>query len=129
MSDIIKVLKKMEDFDSLDGVSKEEIEKAELDLGLKFATDYKKYLLEFGLASADGHEFTGLIKSPRLNVVDVTVKLKKKFKDAPVDAYVIEELGVDDIVIFQTSDGSIYKAAPKTQFIKVANSLTDYLGN
>ena len=127
MADNIKVLKKMEDFDSLDGVSMEEIASAEADLDLNFALDYKKYLLEFGLASADGHEFTGLVKSARLNVVDVTIKLKKKFKDAPVDAYVIEELGVDDIVIFQTSDGSIYKAAPKTQFIKVADSFAEYL--
>ena len=127
MSDIIKVLKQMEDFDSMDGGSKEEIALAELDLNLNFAADYKKYLLEYGIASADGHEFTGLVKSPRLNVVDVTVKLKKKFKDAPADAYVIEELGVDDIVIFQTSDGSIYKAAPKTQFIKVADSFAEYL--
>ncbi len=127
MSDIIKVLKQMEDFDSMDGVSKEEIALAESDLNLNFAADYKKYLLEYGIASADGHEFTGLVKSPRLNVVDVTVKLKKKFKDAPADAYVIEEFGVDDIVVFQTSDGSIYKAAPKTQFIKVADSFAEYL--
>lgn len=127
MSDIIKVLKQMEDFDSMDGGSKEEIALAELDLNLNFAADYKKYLLEYGIASADGHEFTGLVKSPRLNVVDVTVKLKKKFKDAPADSYVIEELGIDDIVIFQTSDGSIYQVAPMTQFIKVADSFAEYL--
>lgn len=127
MTDIIKVLKEMEDFDSLTGASKAMIESAESDLGLVFASDFKQYLLECGLASADGHEFTGIVKSPRLNVVDVTIRLKKKFKDAPVDAYVIEELGIDDTVVFQTTDGKIYKANPQSQFLKIADSFMGYL--
>ena len=127
MEDIIKVLSKMEDFESLGGASQEEIEEAERDLDLKFASDYRKYLSAYGLASADGHEFTGIVKSPRLNVVDVTARFRKKYKDIPLNAYVIEELNIDCIVIFQTSDGAIYEAAPTTVAIKIASSFTDYL--
>lgn len=127
MADIIKILNKLDDFNCLEGADEQAIISAETELGVKFASDYKKYLSEYGLASADGHEFTGIVKSSRLNVVDVTIRLKKKFKNAPNDAYVLEELNIDDIVIFQTSDGSIYKALPKTNFIKVANSFSEYL--
>ena len=129
MSDIINVLSKLEDFDFIAGVSESDIAKAESELGVKFASDYRRYLSEYGLASADGHEFTGIVKSPRLNVVDVTIRLKKKFIDVPVDAYVLEELGIDEIVIFQTPDGCVYKATPKSEFIKVASSISEYLEN
>ena len=127
MSDIIEVFKRLEDFDFMDGVTEKDIAKAESDLGVKFASDYKRYLSECGLASVDGHEFTGIVNSPRLNVVDVTLKLKKKFTYAPDDAYVLEELGIDGIVVFQTSSGNIYKASPESQFIKVADSFSEYV--
>lgn len=127
MGDIIEVLSKLEDFSFVKGVSENDIAKAEENLGVQFAPDYKQYLAEYGLASADGHELTGIVKSPRLNVVDVTIKLRKKFKNVPVDAYVLEEVGIDKLVIFQISDGSIYKATPESQFIKVADSLSEYL--
>lgn len=117
----------MEEFDFIGGVSEEEIIVAETNLGLQFALDYKDYLLEFGLASGDGHEFTGIIKSPRLNVVDVTIKVKKKFDNVPTDAYVLEEWDIDGIVIFQRSDGSIFKANPKSKFLKIADSFVEYL--
>ncbi len=127
MGDIIEVLSKLEDFAFVKGVSENDIAKAEENLGVQFAPDYKQYLAEYGLASADGHELTGIVKSPRLNVVDVTIKLRKKFKNVPVDAYVLEEVGIDKLVIFQISDGSIYKVTPESQFIKVADSLSEYL--
>lgn len=101
MADVIKILNKLEDFNCLEGADERAIISAETNLGVKFASDHKKYLSEYGLASADGHEFTGIVKSPRLNVVDVTIRLKKKFKNVPNDAYVLEELNIDDIVIFK----------------------------
>lgn len=127
MTDIIKALNQLENFEFMDGVSEKDIIEAEMKLGMKFASDYRCYLSTYGLASADGHEFTGIIKSPRLNVVDVTIRLKKKFKDALDDAYVLEELGIDEIVVFQISNGNIYQASPSSEFIKIANSFSAYL--
>ena len=126
MKDIIDVLSSMEDFDCLNGVSKEEINEAEKDLDLSFAEDYKKYLIKFGLASADGHEFTGIVKSNRLNVVDVTIRLKKIFSGLPKDSYVIEELNIDGIVIFQDSAGHIYEATSEGTK-RIAESFSEYL--
>ena len=121
MDDIIKTLRAMEDFDCLNGASEDEIEAAEKDL------DYRKYLSEYGLACAAGHEFTGIVKSPRLNVVDATARIYKKIQDLPAKSYVVEELNIDSIVILQTEDGSIYEAVPGKLSNKIADSLCDYL--
>lgn len=125
--DILEVLKNLEDFYSLNGASREAVEMAESELGLLFDDDFKKYLLTYGLVSADGHEFTGIVNSKRLNVVDVTLKLRSKFPNLFTNAYVIEELNIDDIVIWQTSDGSIYESRPGLEFDKIANSFGDYI--
>ena len=127
MDDIIKTLRAMEDFDCLNGASEDEIEAAEKDLDLKFAKDYRKYLSEYGLACAAGHEFTGIVKSPRLNVVDATARIYKKIQDLPAKSYIVEELNIDSIVILQTEDGSIYEAVPGKLSNKIADSLCDYL--
>lgn len=127
MDDIIKVLKETEDFDCLDGALQEDIVAAEKKLDLRFAEDYRKYLTEFGLASAGGHEFTGIVKSSRLNVVDVTIRIGKKLKKLPLKAYVVEELNIDGIVILQTEDGNVYEGAPDKGVKRIAGSLSEYL--
>ena len=127
MSDIITVLNQLEEFDFMNGASEEDIVKAETALGLKFAPDYRRYLSEYGRASGDGHELTGIVKSPRLNVVDVTMRMRKKFKNIPADAYVLEELGIDGIVIFQALNGTVYEATPESPFNKAADSFSEYL--
>lgn len=129
MNDIIKVLKCMEDFSSLKKVSIEDIIDAETLLGVTFADDYRQYVQECGIAIAYGHEFTGVVDSPRLNVVDVTLKMRKKMKNIPNNVYVIEELGIDDIVIFQNSNGEVYESLPGNKFDKIANSFSEYLKN
>ena len=73
MNDIIEALKNSPEYIGGSGRTDAEIETAEQQLGVRFATDYRHYLKEIGLASFDGHELTGLSKSARLNVVDVTV--------------------------------------------------------
>lgn len=127
MKDIIEVLSSMEDFDCLKGASEIEINSAEEELGLRFAEDYRKYLLKFGLASAGGHEFTGIVKSARLNVVNATVRIYNKIQGLPEKSYVVEELNIDSIVILQTEDGTVYEAIPGKTVKIIANSLCDYL--
>ena len=46
-----------------------EVEFAEQKLNLKFNKDYKECLMEFGQFSIYDHEFTGITKVLRLNVV------------------------------------------------------------
>ena len=73
MESIINILKEKDCFHSLKGVTENEIRVAEQALGLSFSKEYRTYLQTFGLASFQGHELTGIIKSPRLSVVVQTV--------------------------------------------------------
>ena len=127
MKDIAEILKNKSGFDSFGKANNDEIKEAEKSLNLKFAEEFKKYLTEFGVAEIDGHEFTGIFKSKRLNVVDVTKKNKDKYNDINDDMYVIEELNIDNIVILQDSKGTIFESASNSKPKKIFNSFAEYV--
>ncbi len=127
MSDIITTMRNLPDFFSLKGSSDEEIYKAEKTLGVKFSDDYKLYLSEFGVVSANGHEYTGLLSSSRLSVIDVTLSERKRNPNVPSDWYVIEQANIDGIVIWQNKQGEIFQTQPCREPIKIADSLLDYI--
>lgn len=126
MSQFVNELKKFDDFIELGGVSQEEINYAENILEVKFSDEYIDYLLECGVASADGHEFTGICKSKRLNVVDVTKEELAKVEDVPQGAYVVEQAHIDGVVVWQTQNGEIYKSQNK-KIQPIGNSLCEYI--
>ena len=127
MKDIVDVLKQKSGFDCFGKASNEDIKVAEKDLNLKFAEEFKKYLMEFGVAEIDGHEFTGIFNSKRLNVVDVTKKIKNKYNNLNDDMYVIEELNIDNIVILQDSKGTIFECTINSKPKKIFNSFAEYV--
>lgn len=90
------------------GVSEEKIKEAEEALELKFAADYVEYLSTVGLAMCDGHEFTGIGKEKRTNVVDVTRQMKELQGDIPNDWYVIENENMDGAAMWQDGKGNVY---------------------
>ena len=87
---------------------------------LKFSDEYRKYLARYGVASANGHEFTGICASSRLNVVDVTISERINNPNIQMDYYVVEQANIDRIVIWQSQTGEIYQSAPKMKTIMVA---------
>lgn len=105
---IVDSLKTKEDAIWGKGVSEKSVKDAEKELGLKFAEDYKEYLLNFGLAMCDGHEFTGIGKAERTNVVAVTKQMRDIHNDVPADWYVLENTNMDLTVIWQDSKGNVY---------------------
>ncbi|MDO4479026.1 MAG: SMI1/KNR4 family protein [Lachnospiraceae bacterium] len=105
---IAEIFSQKEDFIAGNGVTKDEVLRAESELGLSFSEEYKEYLMTFGLAMFDGHELTGLGRIERLNVILVTQQMRARFKDIPLDWYVIEDAGIDNIVIWQDSKGKIF---------------------
>lgn len=127
MSALTQKMASMKSFKSRTPATKEQIKRAEDELGLIFAKEYLGYLAEFGCASFYGHEFTGICKSARLDVVQVTNELKKSNKDIPCDWYVIEEINVDGIAVWQDSKGNIYTKAPNVAYKKIAKSFSEYL--
>lgn len=109
------------------GASSEQISQAEKQLGLSFAQDYREYLSTYGIAAFDGHELTGIAKSDRLNVVSITKEARARYASVPADFYVIEQVDVEELIIWQSGSGEIYGCAPNYKVEKICNSLHDYV--
>ena len=126
MNKLIKHLTEMKAFHSRKPADAYQIKEAEKQLKVKFSREYKEYLENFGEVSVYGHELTGICKASRLHVVDVTLK-EREYNDVPEDFYVIEQLNIDGIVIWQTQSGEIYQTFPNCSPKKIANSILDFL--
>ena len=126
---IIKILKQKSDLLHGIGVDQKTISEAERELGLTFADEYKEYLKEMAIVAYSGHELTGLTKSERTNVVQVTRKKKRISPSVPMDWYVIEDANIDGIVIWQDGQGKIYKTLYDSQAVCIASSLVDFINN
>lgn len=72
------------------GVSTEDIERAEKELGLKFPEEYIEYLKEIGSVYYGPIEWTGLGIEGYLNVVDATRKIREDICDFPSKWFVFE---------------------------------------
>ncbi|MBE6844340.1 MAG: SMI1/KNR4 family protein [Ruminococcus sp.] len=127
IDDIIKVLPKLNAFRARNSVDFKTIKNAESRLNLAFADEFSRYIESFGVASCYGHEFTGICKSSRLNVVDVTISERANNPDVPNDWYVIEQANIDGIVIWQNQKGEIFQTQPYCDSIKIANSIVEYI--
>ena len=127
MSTIIDSFKAKSDLLAGKGVPEEAILEAEKALNISFAKEYREYLREYAVAAFGGHEFTGITKSPRVNVVDVTKAERNNNPDIPADLYVIEETDVEEIVIWQSGDGNIYYSSPNQPLTKLCDSLSEYI--
>ncbi len=109
------------------GASQEDIEKAEDILEITFSSDYREYLKKYGAVLFDGHELTGISKAKQLDVVSVTQEQRKYYtaEDAK-DMYVIENLNIDGVIIWQGSDGTIYETQGNRKN-KIYASFAEYI--
>lgn len=126
---IMDVLHFNKDFSSLGPVQDAAIDEAESSLSLRFSQEYREYVHECGIASVQGHEFTGICKSERLNVVNVTEKNRKLNPLIPKELYVIEETNYDGIIIWQSETGEVFRSAQDSLPEKIANSIAEYLNS
>ena len=127
MSKISDVFSNKKDFYKENGASTEAIENAEKKIGVKFANDYKDYLVNFGSVSCCGHELTGISIDRNLDVVNATLSNYKKNQNVKEPFYVIEETHIDGIVIWQTESGEIFQSDYKGKPMKIYNSLEEYV--
>lgn len=127
MSKIIDVVKELPELLSTGAAESNAIERAEKELGLKFANEYIEYLEQFGSILADGIEITGIAKSKNRSVVTVTKREWDLNTQVEHDMYVVENLAIDGIIIWQDETGSVYETSPNKNAKKVANSLADYI--
>lgn len=103
-----------------------DIERIESEIGFSLADEYKEYIKQYGVAFSNGHEFTGAIESKRLGVVNATNRFWSKAEYDRTQKYVVEEIGVDGVVILQDSNGYVYQAAPNIEPVFIFDSLADY---
>lgn len=127
MVNIVDILRSMPDYIGSHGRTEADIDEAEKALGISFAKDYREYLKDIGLACFDGHELTGLTNMARLDVVVVTKERRKQSGEVPASWYVVEEAGIDGIVVWQDSDGVVYETAFRSKGKKIAESLSEYI--
>ena len=127
MSSLIEIMQGKKNYHGLAAVTKEQIDDAQRRLGLPFSSDYKEYISAVGIASFSGHELTGICASPRLDVVSVTEKYRKIMPETNPTWYVLEELNMDQITIWQDVDGRIYRVTPHAEPVMIAQNIIDYI--
>lgn len=127
MSEIVKALKQKKFYTAGKGCTEEDIINAEKALRVKFSKEYREYVLACGSASYEGHELTGIEKTPRLDVVAVTKEARELNKEVPADWYVIEDTNMDGVLIWQDSTGAVYLTGPAYITEKTADSLLEYI--
>lgn len=127
MARIIELINSLPDMLSLKPATEVQITDAELQIGVRFADDYREYLAAFGAIMADGIELTGIAKSEHRNVVLVTKKERKMNPKVPNTLYVIENTCVDGIIIWQDTIGVVYQTMPNSIPKKIAISLEEYI--
>ena len=127
MKNIIDVINGLSDLIVLRSATEEQISDAENQLGLSFANEYKEYLAKFGAILACGIELSGIAKSEHRNVVSLTKQEWGLNPKVSHTMYVIQNIGIDGIIVWQDEKGAIYQSRPNTEPNKIASSLSEYI--
>lgn len=90
----------------------EQIAAAEKALDLTFDDDYVAFLQTHGVGQWGHHEIAGLNGPDYLDVVKLSQEFKKQLK---AGRYVIENVGVDSVVIVSDAMGKLYTSAPGSE--------------
>lgn len=126
MSNIFEEINKKQKMFKTKPVNEDAIKEAENKLGRAFSDEYKKYLLQFGAISFSSTEITGLNIEKYANVVDVTLKEIELNEDFPKDCIVLENVGVEGVLILINSQNHIFEWKNKSA-IKIHDSMEEYL--
>mgnify|MGYP000586900415 CR=1 FL=1 len=124
---IVEVVNLLEDMISTGAASEKQIISAEQELGVLFADEYKEFLQQFGSVLADDIELVGIAKSKNRNVVDVTKREWEYNKNVPKNLYVVENIGIEGIVIWQDEKGLIYQTSLNKAPKVINKSLSEYI--
>ena len=125
--DILKMIAQQEDVLGTVPATDVQISKAENELGVIFANDYKKCIKEYGNLSVGDHELTGVCSTNENNVVEITREERQLNPEVPKDWYVIEQTDIDSVVIWQVESGEVYQSSLNFEAMKIADSLYEYL--
>lgn len=127
MSKIIEVINNLDNLLALKSATMDDVENVEIELALPLAEEYKEYLLKFGAIIADNVELTGIAKSKNRDVVQVTKREWAANNKISHKLYVVENIGIDGIIVWQDSSGKVYESRPNHGATQIADSLAEYL--
>ena len=127
MAKIIDVISGLKNLLPLKPATTEMIENIEIELALPLAEEYKEYLLKYGAIIADDVELTGIAKSKNRDVVQVTQREWASNSKIRHNLYVVENVGIEGIIIWQDGSGKIFESSPNNEAKQIANSLAEYL--
>ena len=126
MSDIFDEIARLYKIFKTKPASEEQIKEAEKKLGRTFPKEYRDYLKRFGAISFSNTELTGLNVDKYANVVDVTLREMELNENFPKDCIVLENVGVDGVLILINSKGEVFEWDGNT-LRKIYDSIEDYL--
>ena len=126
MSLIIDKIKKIKKLYHAKGCTFKQIKNAQLELGIAFPEEYIDIVKEYGAISFYGTEWTGLNVDDYLNVVSVTKKEKAINSSFPADCFVLENQGIDGLVIICNETGEVF-SLQYSKIEKIHNSISNYL--
>ncbi|MBP9583283.1 MAG: SMI1/KNR4 family protein [Ignavibacterium sp.] len=126
MSNIFEEINKKQKMFKTKPVNEDAIKEAEIKLGRAFSDEYKNYLLQFGAISFSSTELTGLNIEKYANVVDVTLKEIEINEEFPKDCIVLENIGVEGILILINSKDQVFEWKNNSA-IKIHENMAEYL--
>lgn len=126
MKTIIEKINTIENLYHAKGCTYKQINDAQEELGITFPDDYIDILREYGAISFYGTEWTGLNVDDYLNVVSVTKKEKAINSSFPADCFVLENQGIDGLVIICNETGEVF-SLQYSKIEKIHNSISNYL--
>ena len=129
MGNIITTIKSLPGLRSLTPASSDAIAEAEIQLGLHFSDEYKRYLSEFGAIYSKIVELKGIAKTMGYDVVAFTKMIREVTPNIPNDFYVISDMETNVAVICQDDKGVIYEWRGNDEAIPIASSLVQYIEN
>ena len=129
MNNVIDTINSLPEMLSLKPANDIQITDAELQLRVRFSDEYKVYLKEFGAVMADGIELSGIAKSEHRSVVAMTKQERELNPKVPNNMYVIENTHLDGVIIWQDSNGKVYRTQPNKEPVKISDSMVDYIRN
>lgn len=125
-SDVLTAITRLENLHFLTPATESQVQKAEEELGLKFADEYREYVLKYGVISAKNIELTGITTAKRLDVVAVT-KQERLLNSIPQDMYVLENIAIEGIIILQDCSGNVFSITQNEPLKCICKSLSDYI--
>ena len=112
--------------ETFNGVSEEEIQRAEEKLGMTFPKTYRDIVKEFGSVEIEAEEIFGLGVEGYLNVVETTLK-EREMAEGKLDGYlVLQNIGMEGILIVVDEQDRVFEYQ-LGEFRNLLSSTAEYI--